>query len=62
MGNKDEALKIQEDFVRELEVVADGTPVVGHIKSGVHMALGDKKKAEEVALSEFLRQHYSLSS
>jgi len=52
MGNEDEARKIQHEFVGDMEVFADNVPVVGHIKSGVHMALGDEEKAKEVAMSE----------
>ena len=53
MGNDAEARKIQHEFVGDMETFADNMPVVGHIKSGVHMALGDEEKAREVALSEF---------
>ena len=53
MGNEAEARKIQHEFVGDMEIMADNLPVVGHIKSGVHMAMGDEEKAREVALSKF---------
>ena len=53
MGNDAEARKIQHEFVGDMETFADNMPVVGHIKSGVHMAMGDEEKAREVALSKF---------
>ena len=52
MGNEAEARKIQHEFVGDMEAFADNTPVIGHVKSGVHMAMGDEEKAREVALSE----------
>ena len=52
-GNNVEARKIQHEFVGDMENFADTMPVVGHIKSGVHMAMGDEEKAREVALSNF---------
>ena len=52
MGNEQEARDIQHEFCADLEVAADNAPVIGHIKSGVHMALGDEEKAREVALSK----------
>jgi hypothetical protein len=36
-----------------MESMADNVPVVGHIKSGVHMAMGDEEKAREVAISKY---------
>ena len=52
MGNEQEARDIKHEFLADLEVAADNAPVIGHIKSGVHMALGDEEKAREVALSK----------
>jgi hypothetical protein len=52
MGNEAEARKIQFEFAGDMENFADNMPVVGHIKSGVHMAMGDEEKAKEVALSK----------
>ena len=53
MGNENEARSIQHEFIGDMETMADNTPVVGHVKSGVHMAMGDEQKAREVALSKF---------
>ena len=53
MGNENEARSIQHEFIGDMEIMADNTPVVGHVKSGFHLALGDEQKAQQVALSKF---------
>ena len=52
MGKEQEARDIQHEFLNDIEVAADNAPVIGHVKSGVHMALGEEEKAREVALSK----------
>lgn len=41
------ALRTQMEFVNNLESVADGTPVIGHVKGAVHYALNDTEKGDE---------------
>ena len=52
MGNEEEARNIQHEFIGDMEIMADNAPVIGHVKSGIHMALGEEEKAKEIALSE----------
>ncbi|KAB0790753.1 hypothetical protein PPYR_15658 [Photinus pyralis] len=47
-GNPEEAKKTQMMFLKHLEEQVDGTPVLGHIKGGIHLGLGDKEKGEQV--------------
>ena len=54
-GDNAEARRIQEEACQEAyEPLLDGFPGVGHVKSGIHAALGDEEKARQVALSKFL--------
>lgn len=45
-GNNDAARRTQEEFVHGLEDMADGTPVVGHVKGVLHYAMGDNTKGD----------------
>lgn len=46
-GDCDAATRTQLEFVENLERVADSTPALGHIKGGVHYALGQTEKGDE---------------
>lgn len=51
-GDNEAARKTQEIFLHNtIEAAADGTPIVGHIKGGVHIALGDQKRGEDIIKS-----------
>jgi hypothetical protein len=43
----DQARDLQEKFAKDIERVIDSIPVAGHIKGGVHYALGEDQKGEE---------------
>lgn len=48
-GDNEAAKKTQEQFLHEfIEPVADNTPVVGHIKGGIHIAAGDTEHGEQI--------------
>ena len=47
-GDVEEARKVQERFVRGMEPFVDGLPVVGHVKGGIHLALGEKEKGAQI--------------
>lgn len=40
-GKFQKALDIQKKFFKNLEGLLDGTPVLGHIKGGIHLLVGD---------------------
>lgn len=42
----DKAQDLQEKFASDMQRVIDTIPVVGHIKGGVHYALGEPEKGE----------------
>ncbi|CAG7821975.1 unnamed protein product, partial [Allacma fusca] len=46
-GNMDEAKDLQEEFARNMARIVDSIPVAGHIKGGVHYALGENEQGEE---------------
>jgi hypothetical protein len=46
--NNAEARAIQKEFGKDMQAFAENTPVVGHIASGVHLAVGNHEKAGEV--------------
>lgn len=46
-NDNEEATKIQKECGRAMEGLADGIPVVGHIKGGIHYAMGDQTKGDE---------------
>ena len=43
----EQARDLQEKFAKDMERVVDSIPVAGHIKGGVHYALGENEKGEE---------------
>lgn len=45
-GNNKEATKIQQECGNAMEGLADGIPVVGHVKGIVHYATGDQTKGD----------------
>jgi hypothetical protein len=46
-GDLDIAREVQEEFLRDMSAVADGIPVVGHVKGSIHYAMGDNEKGDE---------------
>ena len=40
-GDQKQARQVQKEFGKNLNVAVDSVPVIGHIKGGVHYALGD---------------------
>lgn len=44
-GEHDKALEIQQEFGKNLNIAIESVPVLGHIKGGVHYALGDDVEA-----------------
>lgn len=42
----DASRRTQKEFLKNMENVVDGTPLVGHIKGGVHYALNDNEKGD----------------
>lgn len=49
LQNPEAARETQEQFLNGfIEPLADNTPVIGHIKGGIHMAVGDTKRGEEI--------------
>ena len=49
-GDDQEALKIQQESGKAMLQLAEGTPVIGHVTAGVYAAMGQTKKAEQVAI------------
>lgn len=48
-GDNEGARKTQEQFLHEyIEPIADNTPVIGHVKGGIHIAVGDKERGEQI--------------
>lgn len=48
-GDDEAARRTQRRFLHGyLEPIADNTPVVGHIKGGIHMAVGDTERGEQI--------------
>jgi hypothetical protein len=47
-GYPEKALDLQKQFASDLEKVVDSIPLAGHIKGGIHHALGDHEKGKEV--------------
>lgn len=50
-GDPGKALDVQKDFVGNLEPVVDGLPLIGHLKSGIHLILGDYEHGLEAMIS-----------
>jgi hypothetical protein len=50
-GDYEAARRTQQHFARELEGMADGLPVVGHIKGAVHYGLGQTEKGRRSMVS-----------
>lgn len=49
MQNPEAARETQEKFLKDfIEPAVDNTPVIGHIKGGIHMAVGDTERGEEI--------------
>jgi hypothetical protein len=46
-GNNEKALDLQAKFAEDMGTVIDSIPVAGHIKGGIHYALGQNDKGEE---------------
>ncbi len=46
-GDMDRAEDLQKKFAKDMERVIDSIPVAGHIKGGVHYALGDNNQGDE---------------
>lgn len=44
------ARRTQMRFLKNAETLVDGTPVVGHIKGGIHMLTGDKERGVDIIL------------
>ena len=51
-GDNDEARKVQEEFGKEMQVLAEGMPIIGHGIAAGYSIAGDNEKAEEVALGK----------
>ncbi|KAF6206720.1 hypothetical protein GE061_017956 [Apolygus lucorum] len=47
-GDYEAARETQEKYAKNLEELANSLPVVGHIKGGVHIALGEEEKGETI--------------
>jgi len=47
-GDKQGARDTQMHFLKNAETMVDGTPVVGHIKGGIHMLAGDKERGLDI--------------
>ena len=50
-GNAEAAKKTQEYFVNSMGSLADGIPVVGHVKGVIHYAAGDKEGGDQAMKS-----------
>ncbi|KAE9547603.1 hypothetical protein FO519_009185 [Halicephalobus sp. NKZ332] len=50
-GNADEALEVQKEFVKGVSDVADGIPVVGHVKGTIHYVAGDTEGGDKAMKS-----------
>ena len=46
-GNRAEVRRLEQKFGNAASAVADGLPVVGHVKGVVHYAMGDKQKGHQ---------------
>jgi len=46
-GDMERAENLQKKFAKDMERVIDSIPVAGHIKGGVHYALGDNDQGDE---------------
>lgn len=47
-GDEEAARRTQIHFLKNAETLVDGTPVVGHIKGGIHMIAGDKERGLDI--------------
>lgn len=47
-GDDEAARRTQMHFLKNAETLVDGTPVVGHIKGGIHMIAGDKERGLDI--------------
>ena len=47
-GDTEAARQTQIAFAKNVESLVDKTPVVGHVKGGIHLALGDKERGEDI--------------
>ncbi|KAE9542533.1 hypothetical protein AGLY_002444 [Aphis glycines] len=47
-GDQQAARSTQMHFLKNAETLVDGTPVVGHIKGGIHMLAGDKERGLDI--------------
>ncbi|CAF0925716.1 unnamed protein product [Didymodactylos carnosus] len=50
-GDVDGALETQRQGAETISNIADGTPVVGHVKAAVHYATGDKESGDRAMIS-----------
>jgi hypothetical protein len=50
-GNQEEARAVQTEFIKGLSSFTDGIPIVGHLKGGIHYAVGDKEGGENAMKS-----------
>lgn len=46
-GENDKALDLQKKFADDMQRIVDSIPVAGHIKGGVHYALGENEEGDE---------------
>jgi hypothetical protein len=46
-GDNERALDLQKKFADDMQKVVDSIPVAGHIKGGVHYALGQNEEGDE---------------
>lgn len=46
-GEPEKALDLQKKFADDMQNVIDSIPVAGHIKGGVHYAMGENRKGDE---------------
>lgn len=50
-GDNEAARKTQIKFLKSVEIFVDSVPVVGHIKGGIHYAIGQKEKGHSAMKS-----------
>jgi hypothetical protein len=50
-GDEESAKKTQVKFLKTMGGVVDGVPIAGHIKGGIHYAVGDSESGDNAMKS-----------